>query len=220
MKLEILNTSVTIVAEQHNPTILHPSFLQSQEIVPCDWKVDPSPGAVISSPVFATAKFANGFIFTVEEKKLQVIDSQVISDEKSPVAELAFKYVKTLPYVQYQAIGINFNGFIESPDADRIIIEKFIKTGSCDYKSNHLDSLGLRLIYKLSDARLRLACDSGKVAKQENEKEQQGILLSANYHADINGDNRIGKIRESTLLFAQRWKHFFDMTKTIFGLEN
>jgi hypothetical protein len=42
MKLEIVNTSVVVLAAEHNPTILHPAFLSAQEIVPEGWELIPS----------------------------------------------------------------------------------------------------------------------------------------------------------------------------------
>ena len=82
--LIILNTSVVIVASAHNPSILHPAFLQAQEIVPLDWETIEQP---ISTPAFSITKYSNGIVFIAESNKFQVRDdnpSENISESEIP----------------------------------------------------------------------------------------------------------------------------------------
>jgi len=217
VNLEILNTSVVVLAKQHNPTILHPSFLVSEEIVPSDWEVDEPP---VSTPVFAIVKYKNGIVFNVDENKFQVTENQIKDDfRKSQVSDLACKYAQKLPHVNYKAVGINFKGFVECVKPETIVIDRFLKPGVANFNSNQPTALGLRIVYELKDARLRLSCDSGKVKHAENEKERKGILIDANYHMDLPGNDVRKEIREATSLFSQYCDNFVNVTGNVFSLE-
>lgn len=217
MNLEILNTSVVVLAKQHNPTILHPSFLVSEEIVPSDWEVDEPP---VSTPVFAIVKYKNGIVFNVDENKFQVTDNQIKDDfRKSQVSDLACKYAQKLPHVNYKAVGINFKGFVECAKPETIIIDRFLKPGVANFNSNRPKAFGLRIVYELADARLRLSCDSGRVKRAENEKERNGILIDANYHMDLPGNDVREEIKEAILLFSEYCDNFVNVTGNVFNLE-
>jgi hypothetical protein len=38
LEFKIINTTIVVAAEAHNPTILHPAFLRAEKIVPRDWE--------------------------------------------------------------------------------------------------------------------------------------------------------------------------------------
>lgn len=66
-----LEFSVVVVANDHNPTILNPDFLERQQIVPqtWGWKVaDPA----ITTPPFAMVVYDSGVTVSVEPNKLQI----------------------------------------------------------------------------------------------------------------------------------------------------
>lgn len=219
MKLEILNTSVVVLAKHHNPTILHPSFLVSEGIVPRDWEAVET----VCTPVFAIVKYKNGIVFNVEENKFQVTDNKIKDDliVKSQVSDLACKYAEKLPHVHYSAVGVNFNAFIECADADSTVIRQFLKRNSADFNGGSPQALGLRLVYKLPDARLLLSLDGGKVSVG-TEKERIGILVNANYHMDLpdnSKENRIKGVQKATSLFTQHYDNFVKVTGSVFALE-
>ncbi len=218
MKLEILSTSVVVLAKHHNPTILHPSFLDFEGIVPSDWETVEA----VCTPVFAVVKYKNGIVFNVVENKFQVTDNKIKDDfRKSEVSDLACKYAEKLPHVHYTAVGVNFNGFIESAEAKSIVMEQFLKPNAADFNGISPETLGLRVVYKLPDARLVLSLDGGK-ANVGTEKERSGILVNANYHMDLpdtNRENRINGIQKATSLFIQHYDNFINVTGSIFPLE-
>jgi hypothetical protein len=218
VKLDILNTSVVVLAKHHNPTILHPSFLASESIVPSDWETVET----VCTPVFAIVRYKNGIVFNVEENKFQVTDNKIKDDlRKSQVSDLACKYAEKLPHVHYNAVGVNFNGFIECAESDSTVIRQFLKRNSANFNGGSPQALGLRLVYNLPDARLRLSLDGGKV-NAGTEKERSGILVNANYHMDLpdsNRENRIKGIQKATSLFTQHYDNFIKVTGSIFPLE-
>jgi hypothetical protein len=218
MKLEILNTSVVVLAKHHNPTILHPSFLASEGIVPSDWEVAEPP---VSTPVFAMVKYKNGILFNVGENKFQVSQNDVEDEaDKSLVPKLVCKYVQKLPHVKYQAVGINFKGFIERAEPELLIMARFLKPRIADLNGTHPEASGFRFVYRLDDVRLRLSLDSGKVKRGGSEKEHNGILIDANYHMDLAGHKISKEIEDATSLYPAHYSHFLNATRSILALED
>lgn len=217
MELEILNTSVVVLAKHNNPTILHPTFLSSEGIVPSDWEVAEPP---VSTPVFAVVKYKNGIIFIVEENKLQVRRDELKDDVgESLLPVLACKYVQKLPHVKYQAVGINFKGFIECAEPERIVMNRFLKPGIANFNNKHPEASGFRFVYNLDDVRLRLSFDSGKVKRAEDKNERTGIFIDANYHMDLVGNNIHQEIERTSTLYAQHYGHFTKVTQIVLALE-
>lgn len=218
MKLEVLNTSVVISAKHHNPTILHPSFLASQSIVGPDWETVEPP---VCTPVFAIVKYKNGIVFNVEENKFQVIESQPGDDVgKSRISILAYKYAEKLPHVKYRAVGINFKGFIECEAPKEILTRHFLKSEAANFLGNEPEAVGLRFVYALADARLRISFDVGNVTRTNEEKKRKGIIADANYHTDLKGENIIQEIKETTSLFSKRTESFIELVHDMLKLES
>ena len=219
MRLVNLNASVVVLAKHHNPTILHPSFLASAKIVPDDWETSEPP---VSTPVFALVKYKNGIVFNVEESKFQVTDNQLpdkVSNTK--INELAFKYVEKLPHVNYTAVGVNFQGFIESDDAEKILKKRFLSTDSNHFKQYEPDSIGLRFNYHLNGVRLNLSFDSGSVKKiDDRDGLGKGIIVNANYHSDLVGKNGTEEIKAVLFRLPERHQHYTGLVKALVGVED
>jgi hypothetical protein len=219
VKLEILNTSVVVLAKHHNPTILHPSFLASEGIVPPDWEVSEQP---ISTPVFAMVKYKNGIVFHVEQNRFRVSRDEPKDDvRESLLPALACKYVQKLPHVKYQALGINFKGFIECAEPEKLVMDRFLKQGAADFNNMRPEASGLRFVYRLDNVRLRLSIDSGKVQHVDSVNEHSGILIDANYHMDLAGYDNINlEIEKSTSMYSVHYDHFNKATRSILALED
>lgn len=217
MKLEILNTSVVVLAEGHNPTILHPAFLTSQGIVPTTWELAEPP---ICTPPFSIVKYANNLVFTVESQKFQLTDSsppEHLEDSQSP--GLAAKYIQTLPHVRYTAVGVNISGFVEHSNPEAMVIERFLKSGAWNDDVNKPRLLGLRLVYSLKQTDLRFSIDSGKIKRPQDRQERGGILVNANYHKDLSQENALGEAVEAISAFQKHCRHFSGIANVIIGPE-
>lgn len=217
MQLEIFDIAVVVTAEENNPTILHPEFLRSQNIVPKEWEIAEGP---ICTPPFSMVKFANGLLFTVESKKLQVEDTEPPKDYSLSVAHnYALKYLQALPHVLYTGVGINLKGFIEWKESDKLVIERFLKTGPWNDDALSPEGFGLRLVYPVGKGILRLSIDSGKLQRPKDSPGRNGILLSANYHKDLFKSSYLADAKEAISLFTDHCAHFAETIKTIFGME-
>jgi len=214
MEIRKLNVSVVVLAMEHNPTILHPSFLESEGIVPKGWQLAEPP---ICTPPLSVVKYKNGINFSVESRKFQVAQSpppDKLEDSQAP--ELAIKYVEKLPYVRYTAIGINMAALIKDPEPEKTLISKFLVAENCSVSSLNLESASFRFVYRMEKGRLNLTCEPGSIESDQ----LNGIVVNANYHTDCSGTNPVQELREIVLKFPDRCNHFEEtVLKELFGKE-
>lgn len=216
MKAQLLNASVVVLAQDHNPTILHPAFLESQKIVPNDWELAEPP---ICTPPASVVKYANGIVFVVDQSRLQIVDQGLPEEILSGrVRDLAMAYIERLPHVRYTAVGINFHAFGECNDPERLLMERFLKPGPWNCGPLEVQSVGLRFVYLRSGATLRLSCDSGTVKRRENKEEQKAILITGNYHTDLVEQN-VEQAKAVIAQFEERVRDFATVLKAVVDLE-
>ena len=212
MEIKKLNVSVVVLAMDHNPTILHPSFLESQGIVPKDWQLAEPP---ICTPPLSVVKYKNGINFSVESRKFQVVQApppDKLEDSEVPV--VAIKYVEKLPYVRYTAVGINMVALIKDPEPEKTLINKFLVVEKCSVGGLNLESASLRLVYPMEKGRLNLSCEPGTIESEQ----LKGIVVNANYHTDCPGSNPVQELKEIVFKFPDRCKHFEKtVLKKLFG---
>ncbi len=183
----LIQFSVVISGETHNPSILNPDFLAVKDIVPNEWGWDTN--HVVTTPALSVVSYDNGLSLTVQPTRLQIVDVGTGVDESpanSRAAEIARRYVSTLPYVRYTAAGINFSSAVELPDPDAYLKNRFLKKGSWDSPSHPLSAVGLRLAYPLPNGRLFLSLDVGEAERTDKEPGnlQAVVLVSANFHRE------------------------------------
>ncbi len=217
MKFSPLNTSIVIIAQEHNPSILHPAFLTKVKIVPEDWKELEPP---ICTPAFSIVKYDNGLVFTVEANKLQVMDNNPSSNAEISEAPLrAKKYVQTLPHVRYASIGINFSGLVECTGWETYLVERFLKPGTWNSAPLKVGAIGIKMVYPLADARLNLSLDAGVVKSLQGQSERHGLLVSGNYHVDLDPAKPMESAVAAIEKFSLRATHFAETCATVLNLE-
>lgn len=186
MEIHLMQFSVVIAGEVHNPTILNPDFLTIRGIVSKEWGWEVASPA-ITTPPFAIVRYTNGTSITVESSKVQVSDLRVGNDPTdSKAAEIARRYVKTLPHVRYTATGINFQSMAETSEPEVYLKNRFLKQGPWDGPSHPLNAVGLRLVYPLSGGRLVLSLDAGEAERTDGgqQKKRPVIIANANFHRE------------------------------------
>lgn len=215
VKLSILNTSVVVLADAHNPSILHPSFLKAQAIVPAEWELADAP---VCTPAISVARFKNGIVFTVELPKFQVQDST--PNEASLIWELATKYVSELPHVHYKAVGINVAGLVECEKPEQWIVERFIKSGPWNDDQVHPQAVGMKFVYPVAGARLNLSCDAGTLRSLDpTAPNKTALLINGNYHTDLKREGAFEGVKHALAKYHERVAHFVSLTQAVFGLE-
>jgi hypothetical protein len=217
LKLELLNVSVVVLAQGHNPTILHPAFLESQGIVPPDWQLAEPP---ICTPPLSVVKFANGIVFSVESNKFQVVEERASPESPgSKASELAIKYIEKLPHVRYTAVGVNFNGFIAVDSPAEHLIERFLKPGNWNSEALKPQALGLRLSYAAAGGIVNLSCDPSRVRRTPAEPQRRGIAVRANYHSKVSDPERVRQTVAGISRCPECYQHFIQIVKTLFDIE-
>ena len=215
VKLSILNTSVVVLADAHNPSILHPSFLKAQAIVPAEWELADAP---VCTPAISVARFKNGIVFTVEVPKFQVLDST--PNVTSQISELATKYVSELPQVHYNAVGINVAGFVECERPEQWIVDRFIKPGPWNNDQVRPQAVGMKFVYEAAGARLNLSCDAGTLRSLTAEAPNKSVLfINGNYHTPLKPGSAFEDAKEAIAKYHERVSHFNSLTQSVFGLE-
>ncbi|MGH8646240.1 MAG: hypothetical protein ACREX4_17970 [Gammaproteobacteria bacterium] len=211
-----------MVANDHNPTILNPDFLERQQIVPeaWGWKVA---GPAITTLPFAMVVYDSGVTVTVEPNKLQVTDKSVRGGpESSKVSDIARKYVEVLPHVRYSAVGINFHSLAENTEPDGFLKDRFLKSGSWDNEVHKLQGIGLKFVYPLDGRRLILALDGGIVtaSSEGTNKQIPGVLAYANFHRDCSNYPTSQQAIDYLGNADKDWKDYGILLSDIVGINN
>jgi len=198
--MEMINTSVVVLAEQHNPSILHPSFLERQGIVEKDWAV--TDGSILSTPPYSTVQYTNGIKFVVEMNRLQIFDESLSNGlERSYAPILAKRYTEVLPHVKYLAVGMNFVAAFPKDNAAEYLISRCLNKGEWRELPNAvLGAAGIKLVYKLPNSILTVNLDLG-VSKRSEDEKADGMLLRGNFHMPIE------KSEETVQLFSTFGEH-------------
>ncbi len=120
--IRLHNVSVVVTAEYHNPSILHPGFLVSREIVPKDWSV----AEAVTTPSVSVVQYTNGITWTVNESRLTVTEAcGPAFKEHYEVHGLAMAYLQLLPHVPYRGLGLNCQVSALRADPKRWLIDRF-----------------------------------------------------------------------------------------------
>ncbi|QIF04645.1 hypothetical protein [Roseimicrobium sp. ORNL1] len=209
LKLNLLDSSVVIIADTHNPSILHPSFLTANKIVPESWKqVDP----LMTTPAFSVVNYDNGTSFTAEPTKFQVLSHS--EEGRATIASMASSYLGVLPHVRYTAVGINLTAAIGMDDPPSWIRERFIKPGPWTERHEELVATAFKLTYKVDGALLTVSCEPGKVPLTDGVR--SATIVVANYHMRLKKQGYEGA-NEALQTYPDRVKHFYDIAASTFG---
>ncbi|MFY0683460.1 MAG: hypothetical protein JXR20_02835 [Balneola sp.] len=114
MELVKTETSFVIVGLQHNPTILLSDFLMTSNIIDDLDEIDS--GNSFVTPAIADVTLIDKTNINITPERL-IIKSNI---DNSPF-EMGLKYSKALPYISYQALGINFKYRVSDVGIDKFI---------------------------------------------------------------------------------------------------
>jgi len=208
-KFKFSRFSVVVVAKDHNPSILNPDFLKINQIVPGDFESTET----IVTPQVSLVKFKNNITITVESRKLQIVDDLDGNKrlEESLIADMAIKYIKKLPHVNYQSVGINFIGHIRINDPGKWIKSRFLREGEWDSEAHAVEKAEVKLFYKINKAICTLTIE--EMGLTQNLDGGNGILsvvvANSNYHNEISlypGDDAVVEV-------IKTWKNLLDNFK-------
>lgn len=217
MEAKLVQHTVVVTGDAHNPTILNPDFLQKENIVPkaWGWTVEQT----LTTPPLALVRFDNGVSITVEPGKVQVADPSKTSDPlKSKAADIATAYVNTLRHVRYTAVGINFLCTVDDDSPERFVKNRFLKDGSWLQGDYPLETAGLRLVYKCPfDARLTLSVDTGQSSGDDEADKRPVLIVRGNFHRESTDETTYKKVSEFLANLAHDWDLFQKLIVSTLG---
>ena len=206
--------SVVIIAQNHNPTLLNPDFLRTNNIVTGERKVVEA----LTTPPVSIVRYDDGLSITLELQKLQILQpaSSAFADHwETP--KVAASFVKTLPHVSYMSAGLNWIGVLPRSNPSSWLKDNFINPGLRDNKKFPLQSAGISLTYPFdSETNCNLRLEAGEM-RDFSGRVESGITVNANYHHDVkDGADAICKaIRR----WKSRQKHLIRVLKDILDAE-
>ncbi len=217
MPLELLNAAVVVVVRGHNPSILHPSFLEAQGIVPNEWELAEQP---VCTPPLSIVKYQNGVTFTADSAKLQVQDNNpAATADKSQIQGVAVSYILTLPHVRHTAVGVNFTGAIPCDEPARALLGKFLTRGAWHGDGLNPEGVALRLVYPEGDALLQLTIDAGQFQRAGEDDQVEAVIVRSNFHTDLPEDSSVEEAVRVINLYGQRYERFLEIVAALFEVE-
>lgn len=184
--LEIQEFVIAIAVKQQNPTVLTADFLKYSGIVPNEWELARPP---ILTNAAAQVVYQNGVSVVAEVNR--VVFSELIGTKEAQelaIPAIARKYIETLTQVSYQAISLNFRGYVmfeQNNNTPRnYIFGNLLKQGPWQNFGTAPVQAGLRFIYTLQETQLFL--DINEVGLQlPDQSLLPAILFSANFSHQI-----------------------------------
>ena len=119
--------SVVILGEYHNPSIINPDFVVSNNIIPKSWKIVET----ITTPGLSVLRYANGIQVIVDPSRLTILEErneQFLEHNSSDIHSVAAKYVNKLPHIPYRSLGLNCLVSMTRDDSKRWLTERFLKS--------------------------------------------------------------------------------------------
>ena len=188
--------SMVIVAQSHNPSILNTDFLLHNGIVGEHWQPRED---CLTSPMLSRVAFNGGL--AVHADPIRVVFEQsgdALAADALVCASAAKGYLKTVPHVHYIAIGMNSKCVLRNLPLHRVS-DVLRSSGSWTTFKSVAPSFELKAIYEMGDKRVTLDIE-------ERSHESEPITtFRANIHRDIDEPNQ--QMRLNSMLSAlDSWK--------------
>lgn len=209
MNKTIFDTSIVIIANQHNPTILHDSLLRSYEIIPGTFQVVQN--QQVCTPAFSSVKYTNGIEFLVDNIRLQIKNTKPSPSKTDlSVDTLASAYLKRVPLVAYTHIGLNISYILKSEDPD-FMKSHFIKKDFL--RKFEIDDINLSFMKKLEDSILTVT------TKMETGVEDNEFLIKVlgNYNFELKENESNEDIIKIIENYTAKIDDFEKVVETIFN---
>ena len=196
--VKLTGLTIIIVANSNNPTILNQDFLYHNGIISKKWALSTNSPPIIT-PAFSQIIFNNGFKILAEPNR--VLFEQLgneIQEHDFFCADIARRYLLTIPHVPYNAIGINPQGYrvLQNQTSDRIsglLIKKGVWMNFKDVTPN----FQVKAVYRYDDKTVAIDIAESFI-NGENDINIPTMTFNANIHRDISGETnqqmRINKL--------------------------
>ncbi len=191
--LTVQELVIAIAAKNLKPSILNPDFLKYSGIIPEDWEFSGKP--IFNNNVVRIA-FKNNVNIIVQGNSLMF--AEVIGGKSADsvlIPEIARKFAKKLPNIDFQAVGINPRGFVafEKEGAGReFMTQKLLSPAAWHDIGEAPMRASLNLVYKLQGGPLSLNISEAAL-KQEN-KRIPLVIFSGSFGYEIANNSKEEKL--------------------------
>ena len=205
-EVELRELAVTIVAKNHNPSILNPDFLRLNHIVSEEWELAEPP---VNVDLIAHVKYKNGIGITAQFEKItffERVGATAVHEVRVP--QIAKRYVETLPHVDYRAVGINPKGLViadSDEEASHFVAERLIAAGPWKSFGDRPPVVKADFVYSMGEATLNLAIGSGTSSEGPEATGISNVVFAGNFHREIGGENP-GERMRNLLRIVDTWK--------------
>lgn len=217
MSLRLSQVTIVILANSHNPSILHPSFLESQGIV-TDRAFDPA--GVFTTPAVSRVLYGDGLEFTMQTDRLQVSATRIDLDQakNSDLPALVTRFITVLPHVSYIAVGVNLAGVIPMEAPGAYIRDRFVVRDRASVEGLTLTAADVRLSFAARSGPVNVAISSGQAAGPVAQP-IEGVHIDMNYHHDLGPNDKVAEALAHLERFPEMVSEFIHATRQLFGQE-
>ena len=207
---QLFEFSVVLVASNNNPSIINPDFLLHNGIVT---DRDPIRKESISTPTFSVVKFQGDVNVRAEPNR--VVFEQTgssIAIDSVICAEIAKRYLKTIPHVPYSALGLNPKSFEKLPVQRRSGIEAAIaEQGAWMKHDSVVPEFGLKATYLFRDRRITF--DVQKAQTIIDNSSISAVVFQANIHREIKEHSQPMRINSMLSILDSWMDDYSDFTE-------
>jgi hypothetical protein len=188
---------------QRELSLLNPGFLKHSGIVPEDWQLAGQP---VVTNRGSQIVFSNGVYVGAQPNRLMFVEALNNKEDKSSseAPGLARRYTEILRNLEYQAVGINFRGYVTCTNVtvenNNYLIENLIQPGEWLNCGTEPVKAGLNLMFTYDDKRLNLSINEAGLKLPESEQVPI-ILFSGNFERDLTAETARERLEllESTI---------------------
>lgn len=218
-KITFDEVSIVVIAQNHNPTLLNPDFLKINRIVPSTFELAENP---LCTDLVAQVRYKNGL--AIQSQPDRVVFSEIVSSTalgKLEIPAMVSQYVRTLPHVEYRAVGLNptaHRGSASDEKARAFVTDHLIARGPWIEFGDPKPVGAVKLVYNLPGTRLTMAVEAG-TKKSSSDPPLPCVFFAGNFHHDLQPippRDRIEEICKIVDGWKDEIKTFTDLVETRF----
>lgn len=183
--VDIQRLEFVLAVKDHNLTISIPEFLKDSGIVPIHWKLAQPPTYTEDMALIA---FQNG-VYVLHQSNLVAFleNTSTKTSEELEVPQLVHRYLERFPQVNYQAVGMNLEGYTPFDTKDRArnyLLETLLTSNRRHESDRDIVQAVANFTYRLDRGLLTLTIRNTAL-ELSKEESLAVIMFSANFHRDI-----------------------------------
>ena len=198
--------AIVVAAPNQTPAVVNLEHLKYSGVIPMDWELTRDP---LYSAQTVQLIFQNSIVITAQSNR--VIFSQAIHDKEIheiEVAQIARKYVQSLPNLSYEAIGFNPVGHTlvgEAEDsAQKYLSETLLAPGPWQEVEGDSAQVQINFRYNLEHSQLNLTVSEAGL-RNPDETFTRIVLFSGNFNYTVVGSEPTERL-ESVCQSLDRWQ--------------